>query len=274
MNCIACKDRLVAYVEGLLCETDRQAMKSHLQECPSCRAEAEHLASTHARLLRDGQADPPASLTDAVMDRILWSEKPKRGNAMWRTTMTHKYAVLGVAAACVVAVTITLVLANRPPDKSSDAQAQRAANHPVVPPAPQANGGSVALARRPGDSPLSSKLLTHRSLKDMVADAKVIVVATVLHSTPVPPKQPGDAAEVAIRWKVARILKGDLRTEEIITQTPGAGVGAGVGELANKEWILLLSPEFLAGKYPYAGILNVKEEPNVRSIVSGAGAAP
>ena len=97
----------------------------------------------------------------------------------------------------------------------------------------------------------------------------MIVVGTLPDFSPVQPKQPGDVAEVAIRWRVTRILKGDLADEIITTQKPSSPVGASVEELAGKEWIIFLSPEFLAGKFPYAGCLTIKEEPKIRAILSG-----
>ena len=129
---------------------------------------------------------------------------------------------------------------------------------------------NIALDHRvPTDNPPSLERLSILPLEDRVAEAKAIVVATILDSAPVQPKQPGDVAEVAIRWRVTRILKGDLADEVITTQKPGPPVGAGVEELAGKEWILFLSPEFLAGKHPYAGCRSIKLEQQVRAILSG-----
>ena len=268
MNCIACKDRLVEYVEGFLSETDAQPMKVHLRECPSCRAEAERLARTHTRLLRDGQVDPPASLAGAVMDRILRSETFKRREPMWRTIMGHKYATIGVvAAACVAAVTVAFIIAHRAPTGTINSLSQRPATPPVVTPAPPASSRSVALKSARTDDRLDR--LRVPSLKEMVARADVIVVAILLDSATVQPKQPGDVAEVAIRCRVTRILKGDLPDEVITIQKPTAPVGPAVEELVGREWILFLSPEYLAGKYPYAGCLNIKAEPEVRAILSG-----
>lgn len=248
-------------------------MKGHLQECPSCRAEAEHLARAHARLLRDGQADPPASLAGAVMDRILRSETFKPRETMWRTIMAHKYATIGVAAAaCVAAVTVAFVVAHRAPSNTVNSLSQRPATPPVVTAAPPASGGSVAPKPAPTDGRPALKRLRRRSLKESVARAEVIVVATPLDSAPAQPKTPSDLAEVAIRFRVTRILKGDLPDEVITIQKPV--VGADIEEDVGREWILLLSPEYLAGKHPCGGLLNIKLEPEVRAILSGGGVAP
>jgi hypothetical protein len=228
------------------------------------------MARIHARLLRDGQADPPASLAGAVMDRILRNGTLRPRKTVWRTIMKRRYATIAVAAGtCVAGAIIALVFANRLfENKSSDAVSQPLATPPVVTAVPPASGRSAALDRAPTDErPLIDRLTI--SIQEMAAEAEVIVVATVLDSAPVQPKQPGGVAEVAICWRVTRILKGELADEIITVQIPSPPVGPDVKELARREWILFLSPEFLAGKYPYAGCLSIKEEPQVRAILSG-----
>ncbi len=44
-------------------------------------------------------------------------------------------------------------------------------------------------------------------------------------------------------------------------------VGAGVKEFAGKEWILLLTSEYIAGKHRYADLNTIKLEPRVRAIL-------
>ena len=98
------------------------------------------------------------------------------------------------------------------------------------------------------------------SFKDRVADAQVIVVATALDSAPAPAKRPGDLPEVLIRFQVKRVLKGELAQKEVITRTPTAA-----DEFIGKDWVILLSPDYMAGKHLYAGHINVKLEPTVKS---------
>jgi len=98
------------------------------------------------------------------------------------------------------------------------------------------------------------------SFKDRVADAQVIVVATALDSAPAPLKRPGDLPEVLIRFQVKRVLKGELAKKEVVTRTPTAA-----DEFIGKDWVILLSPDYLAGKHLYAGHINVKLEPTVKS---------
>jgi hypothetical protein len=102
-----------------------------------------------------------------------------------------------------------------------------------------------------------------RSLDQRVADAQVIVVGTALNSAPAPPNVPGDRPEVLIRFKVMRVLKGKLAAKEIITRTP-----TDAAEFIGKEWVILLSPEYVAGKHQFAGLHWIKAEPEVKAVLS------
>jgi hypothetical protein len=106
------------------------------------------------------------------------------------------------------------------------------------------------------------------SLEGNMAKAPVVVLATALDWTPAPPSVPGDRAENLIRYRVKRVLKGQLNQEFVTTQTPTAA-----GELIGKDWVLLLSPDFLAGKHRYAEC--VRASPDIVAMAAGnAAAAP
>jgi len=109
------------------------------------------------------------------------------------------------------------------------------------------------------------ELLKRRTLEQSVTDALVIVVATALDSAPAPLKRPGDLPEVLIRFRVTRVLKGNLAEKEITTRTPTAA-----DEFIGKEWVIMLSPEYLAGKHSFAGCCTIKLEPAVKAILSKA----
>jgi len=101
--------------------------------------------------------------------------------------------------------------------------------------------------------------------------AEVIVVASFMDSAPAKPGRPGDFAEASLRFRVARILKGKLDKKIVTLQTPAP---SGFGP-AGKEWILMLSPEYMAGKYRYGAIYTVELEPQIRAILAkGASTVP
>jgi hypothetical protein len=98
------------------------------------------------------------------------------------------------------------------------------------------------------------------SLEKSVAGAQVIVVGTALDSAPARPKRPGDLPENLIRFQVKRVLKGELADKVITTRTPTAAA-----EFIGKDWVILLSPDYLAGKHQFASLMNVKLEPTVKA---------
>ena len=96
-----------------------------------------------------------------------------------------------------------------------------------------------------------------------MADAQVIVVATAVGSAPAPPRRPGDLPEVLLQFQVKRVLKGKLAAKVITTRTPTAAA-----EFIGKDWVILLAPDYMAGKHGYASHVNVKFEPTVKAILS------
>lgn len=102
-----------------------------------------------------------------------------------------------------------------------------------------------------------------RNLGQHVAEARVIVVATALDWAPAPAKTPGDRAENLIRFQVQRILKGGPVGPVITTRTPTAA-----DEFIGKDWIVLLRPDYMAGKHQYAGVVNITLEPTVQAALA------
>jgi len=97
MNCETCKELMIDYVEGLVDDSARCDMESHLKECPSCSADMREHAQLHARLTANGRHLAGISLETSIMTRIQRTPLPKsRRIAMLRK---HKKAVVGIAAA-------------------------------------------------------------------------------------------------------------------------------------------------------------------------------
>ncbi len=130
---------------------------------------------------------------------------------------------------------------------------------------PVSKDASERVAGPPNDAHASTKreLLRVKSLKQQVAESQVIVVATAVNLAPAPPRRPGDLPETLIRFRVKRVLKGTFAVKEITTRTP-----SGAAELVGKDWIVMLSPEYIAGKHSYASCLWIKAEPTVQAILS------
>ena len=163
--------------------------------------------------------------------------------------------VSSTVAAALLLGGLALFLRNNTPPESvqvagpvSSGAARRVAAEP-----PPTRGGSLKEGRRERLRPLAHE----------VAAAQVIVVATALDSAPAPPNRPGDLPETLIRFQVKRVLKGKLADKVITARTP-----TDAAEFIGKQWIVMLSPEYMTGKYSYASSLAIEFEPTVTAILS------
>ena len=115
MNCEQCKELLVAYVEELLAESQKQAIESHLNTCPPCRAEADEIIGLRDRLAANGKALAQSDLENKVLNRIVQEQSSKLREVsksskqiqLWRTIM--KSRITKFAAAAAVVITISMV---------------------------------------------------------------------------------------------------------------------------------------------------------------------
>jgi hypothetical protein len=119
---------------------------------------------------------------------------------------------------------------------------------------------------KPGDGavqpPPKSEKLPVDSLANRLAESQVIVVATAAGSAPAPPEVPGDAPEVLIQFKVKRVLKGELADKVVTTRTSVAP-----DLLIGKDWVVYLSPEYVAGKHQRAALTAAEFEPRLKEML-------
>jgi hypothetical protein len=127
---------------------------------------------------------------------------------------------------------------------------------------------------RPPTSSLIIQPLRTKSNEETVAAAEVIVVATFMDSTPAKPNGPGDETEAFLRFRVVRILKGEL-DKKTVTVWHRFTVGRNVNDLVREgeESILVLTPEFMAGS-PYGWIAPIELESEFRAILAAQQGKP
>lgn len=101
------------------------------------------------------------------------------------------------------------------------------------------------------------------SLEDRAKESQVILVATAEGSAPTPPEVPGDAPEVFIQFKVKRVLKGELADKVVTTRTSVAP-----DKIIGQDWVVWLSPEYIAGKHQRAALTAAKFEPRLKEILA------
>jgi predicted anti-sigma-YlaC factor YlaD len=114
MNCAECKEILVAYLEGLLAEPQKQAVTEHLKDCHTCQAEVKQLTNLRERLVSNGRTVAQSDLEDEVLNRIVReqnvrlkaTDKAAAGLKLRRLIMKSSISRVAVAAAVIVVAAI------------------------------------------------------------------------------------------------------------------------------------------------------------------------
>jgi anti-sigma-K factor RskA len=132
-----------AYALDAVSDVERAEFERHLGECAACRQEVEELRATGSRLAVAVAADPPAELRARVLAEVTRTRQlpprvPAIGAAGPRRTRTWqvRVALLGAAAAAVVAVVFGVHTASS--DRQLDAAQQEQASLNSVLTAPDA----------------------------------------------------------------------------------------------------------------------------------------
>jgi len=110
MNCAECKEILVAYLEGLLAEPQKQAVTEHLKDCHTCQAEVKQLTNLRDRLVSNGRIVAQSDLENKVLNRIVREQnvrlkaagKAGSGLKLRRLIMRSSVTRIAVAAAVIV----------------------------------------------------------------------------------------------------------------------------------------------------------------------------
>jgi len=139
MNCTECKELLAAYVEGLLAEPQKQAIESHLTQCPPCRAELAQLSTLRNRLTANGKALAQTDLESKVLDRIVREQnlklrKVSRVNnqiQLWRKIMKSRITKLATAAAIIVIAALSITFLEKSATPAYAIEQTIEANHSV-----------------------------------------------------------------------------------------------------------------------------------------------
>ncbi len=111
MNCVECRENLVAYVEGLLETGPARQCQLHLESCPACRAEHAAITRLQDQLVASGRAAAGVSVVGAVMRRVFQQQaKPERISIMSRL-LKNRWGFGLSAAAGAAAVVLIFTLA-------------------------------------------------------------------------------------------------------------------------------------------------------------------
>ena len=116
MNCTECKELLVEYIEGLLDESQKQAVTEHLKDCQSCEAVLISFHSLEDRLVKNGKAVAQRNLEGDVMNEILRKQRDrlkateKAGSALKLRSIIMKSPMIKIAAAAVIIIAVLVGL--------------------------------------------------------------------------------------------------------------------------------------------------------------------
>ncbi len=110
MNCAECRERMVAYIEGLLNGAERGAFDAHLESCDACRAEVAETTRLCERLRTNGGRFGTTGLTASVMDTI--SKRPKRKMRRFEMIWRYKgrFGIAAAAAAILVTAAVMVII--------------------------------------------------------------------------------------------------------------------------------------------------------------------
>jgi outer membrane lipoprotein-sorting protein len=127
MNCAELKELLIAYVEGLLEDSEKQAVAEHLKSCSACQAELKELTGLHDRLVTNGKVLAQSNLEKDVMNQVIreqnirlkaaakegWGSAPPFGTGgprptlqIRRTIMKSPITKIAAAAAIIIVAAI------------------------------------------------------------------------------------------------------------------------------------------------------------------------
>jgi hypothetical protein len=110
MNCAESKELMVAYIEDLLDEKNKQSVAEHLKDCASCRAELKEVSNLHDRLAKNGKVLAQDDIANVVLDRIIREQNiklkaaTKIGASLKIRRIILKSRIIKLAAAAVIII--------------------------------------------------------------------------------------------------------------------------------------------------------------------------
>ena len=114
MNCAEYKELLVAYIEGILDESQKEIVAEHLKDCASCQAEVKELSDLRDRLLKNSKTLAQSDLEEVVLDRIIREQNVRLKTATKISThlairrIIMKSSITRIAAAAVIIIAVTV----------------------------------------------------------------------------------------------------------------------------------------------------------------------
>ena len=113
MNCVECREDLVACVEGLLGDEQFRRCQAHLEACAGCRAEYAAIAGLQQQLAASGRVAAEVSVVGPVMRRVREQQTVKERSTIMSRLFTRWGLGLSAAAGAAAVILIVALAAPR-----------------------------------------------------------------------------------------------------------------------------------------------------------------
>jgi len=192
MSCRGAKKSLLDYADGRLPEKEREAVRLHLESCPSCEAAAEKLELSASAL----SSTRPPELGDAASERILANigreVRPEGSRAGWWRSQRVLAAGAAVAAVLVAVVVVVGVEISRNTGETersttgaAEDQASQSAFKSVLPESAPSVPAATATGQNSGSAaPLASVAMPLPAVKASSTDYDQASLRSMVESLP------------------------------------------------------------------------------------------
>ena len=117
MECRKIQEKLHAYLEGAVSDSEARLIRGHLTSCPRCRAVLEEIKKTDELLRNLDQIEPPPWLSQRIMGRIREEAETRRGIADWLfRPLRVKVPLQALAFVLVVGLAVLVVYRENVPE--------------------------------------------------------------------------------------------------------------------------------------------------------------
>ena len=110
MNCVECRDNLVACLEGLLEAEQARQCQAHLESCAACRAEYAAISRLQERLAARGRVAGEVALVEPVMRAVRRKQIEPERTTFMSLILKNRWGFGLGAAASAAAIVLTIVL--------------------------------------------------------------------------------------------------------------------------------------------------------------------
>jgi len=107
MECKGIKEKLCAYLEGIVSPEEKRIIEEHLPSCPECRKNLADLKKTEELVKDLAEVEPPAWFAQKIMSRIRAEEEKKKG--LWQKLFYPLHIKVPIQALATVFIAVIAV---------------------------------------------------------------------------------------------------------------------------------------------------------------------